>query len=90
MFKHFKFICPRVKFLMKTDDDIFINTKLIEQILEKANSSTVIGYVKSNIKPLREIESKWFMPYWLYSKKYYPDYATGSGYIIPGKFKYNI
>lgn len=85
MFKHFKWICPSAKYVMKTDDDIFVNTKLIEDMLNRNNDeNTIFGYVKNFVRPIRDPESKWHMPYWIYGRKYYPTFTTGGGYIIPG------
>lgn len=86
MLKHFMELCPTAKFLMKTDDDMFVNTKLIKELL--TDESLLIGKVIAGSKPFRTPISKWYTPEWLYKGEYFPTYLSGTGYIIPGLFSY--
>lgn len=82
MLKHFMELCPTARFLMKTDDDMFVNTKLISELL--TDESSLIGKVITGSKPFRTVISKWYTPKWLYKRDYFPTYLSGTGYIIPG------
>lgn len=83
MLKHFMELCPNARFLMKTDDDMFVNTKLINELL--TDESSLFGKVITGSKPFRTPISKWYTPKWLYKNDYYPTYLSGTGYIIPGQ-----
>ena len=47
--------CSRVKFVLKTDDDVYIHTPVLLDILDrvKNRSQTIMGYFAKGWKPVR-------------------------------------
>lgn len=85
MLKHFELYCPTAKYLMKTDDDMFVNNDVILNIIRNASDeNAAIGLRIKQNNPIRHSPSKWNMPYWLYANDKYPTYLSGTGYILPG------
>lgn len=78
--------CPSAKFVMKTDDDIFINVPLLLQELSKTVSSgqskIALGHMIKHAEPISDRFSKWFTPASIYRKKAYPDYLSGCAYVL--------
>ncbi|XP_069779635.1 N-acetyllactosaminide beta-1,3-N-acetylglucosaminyltransferase 4-like isoform X2 [Narcine bancroftii] len=79
--------CQGVKFILKGDDDIFVNVENIVQYLKKFNASQdlYVGDVFRGWFPVRVKSSKYYIPLFLYEKKPYPPYAGGGGYLLSGK-----
>uniref|UniRef100_A0A914DXR0 Hexosyltransferase n=1 Tax=Acrobeloides nanus TaxID=290746 RepID=A0A914DXR0_9BILA len=71
--------CPNIKCVVKADSDTVINLRGVEKFCESAS-----GYY-GNLKPVRDIKSKWFTPYSVYLKKLWPDFVTGFTYIFSGE-----
>ena len=77
--------CPHAKFLMKADDDMFINTMPLLRHLQRTvhDQHVMIGscYVKRRNKMFPP-RYKWFMSKQIYPDKLIPAYCCGCGYII--------
>jgi hypothetical protein len=84
VFKWFLENCSNVKYLLKTDDDVFINTpKLVEYLKgEKPNdgmlnkTDLVLCHVRNSAYPTRN-EGKWKVTFEEYSRETYPRYCIG-------------
>ncbi|XP_052802338.1 beta-1,3-galactosyltransferase 5-like [Mya arenaria] len=75
--------CQSARFVMKTDDDMFVNTELLQASASKYNSSHFIGgRCWGPAKPIRNKQSKWFVSIEQYNRTHYPVFCSGSGYII--------
>lgn len=80
--------CPDVDFVVKADEDVFINIiELIRQLHKFSNegSEYVLGTVqreKRNTKVIRE--GRWGVSYDEMPLAYYPPYAQGNCYVISG------
>jgi len=73
------------RFVVKTDDDTFINTQLLSHDLAgTAHRRFVMGHVIARAQPVRMPGAKWFTPISLYSSDVYPTYASGAAYVISG------
>jgi len=73
------------RFVVKTDDDSFINTHLLSRDLAgTAHRRFVMGHVIARAQPVRTPGAKWFTPISLYSADVYPTYASGAAYVISG------
>ena len=76
--------CPRAQFVLRTSDDSYIN---IPQMLHwiktwgSHNMRVQIGQVYRDIKPLRELNSKWAITYAEYPKETYPPFAIGTSFL---------
>ncbi|XP_020279121.1 beta-1,3-galactosyltransferase 1-like isoform X2 [Pseudomyrmex gracilis] len=75
--------CDQTKYLMKTDDDMFVNIPLLLQTLHsKPKTETLLGSLICNARPILDPKNKWYMPKYMYSEKTYPNYLSGTGYVM--------
>ena len=79
-------LCPAF-YILKTDDDCFVNVPVLKTLLGKASSgrNMYIGHVMYDAdrrKVIRDTGSKWRVSSSQYSLQYYPPYASGFGYLI--------
>lgn len=75
----------RSEFLLKTDDDCFVNTKILVEFLHRYNRQTTNLYVGHKMRSqdvVRNQESKWFVSQEDYPRELYPPYASGTGYLL--------
>lgn len=97
----------RVKFVMKCDDDTFLNLPNLMHVLlggtvpiyedtlklytggtmqqrnsMQLGSSSLMGFLFRNAKPIRDVTSKWYAPKYMYRKRNFPNYLSGTGYVI--------
>lgn len=97
------------KFLMKCDDDTFVNipnllhillggtipvyNSTIEffdpitiKVLSPSNrlitKNLLTGYLFCMVKPIADITSKWYAPIYMYNNDIYPNYLSGSSYLM--------
>ncbi|NXE79088.1 B3GL1 acetylgalactosaminyltransferase, partial [Cochlearius cochlearius] len=84
--------CSNTRFLMKTDDDVFINTANLVKFLLKLNSSENVftGYPLTDNFAYRGFYKKTYISYDEYPFKLYPPYCSGMGYILDGKLALRI
>ncbi|XP_034392120.1 N-acetyllactosaminide beta-1,3-N-acetylglucosaminyltransferase 2a isoform X2 [Cyclopterus lumpus] len=80
--------CPSARFVLKGDDDVFINTLRVLDLLEGLAESKVrdffIGDVISKAGPHRDRKLKYFVPESVFAGRY-PPYAGGGGYLYSGE-----
>lgn len=100
----------RVKYIMKCDDDTFVNVPNLLQVLlggtvplykasvpfydrntvavKSAKNRLVqvrrllTGFLFCEAKPITDTSSKWYSPNYMYNKEFYPNYLSGSGYLM--------
>ncbi len=79
--------CPHAQFILKGDDDVFVNTlriiDLLEGLSENKAKDLFIGDVISNAAPHRDRKLKYFVPESVFVGRY-PPYAGGGGYLYSG------
>nr|XP_020666512.1 UDP-GlcNAc:betaGal beta-1,3-N-acetylglucosaminyltransferase 8 isoform X1 [Pogona vitticeps]XP_020666513.1 UDP-GlcNAc:betaGal beta-1,3-N-acetylglucosaminyltransferase 8 isoform X1 [Pogona vitticeps] len=77
--------CPDVQYILKGDDDVFINTPKVLDYLRslEAHKPLYTGQVMANASPFRVRKSKYYVPESYYVGPY-PAYAGGGGYIFSG------
>lgn len=91
--KWFVYNCQHVKYLLKTDDDVFVNTPALYQFLS-SNSSNDHSYLfchrldASRIK--RSYRSKWRVSTKEYPGWYYPPYCPGFSIIYSNDVVYQL
>ena len=75
-------------YVLKTDDDCFVNTLLLWQFLLHHNTQTTNLYAGNMVvnpnkrKVIRKLNEKWSVATEDYLPEYYPMYASGSGYAM--------
>lgn len=79
-FKWFSYFCSDAKFLLKTDDDVFVNTPTIFDLFEKGaldRRNLLLCKKIENARASRSFRSKWRVSTKEYSKRFYPTYCPG-------------
>ncbi|KAK6182840.1 hypothetical protein SNE40_010430 [Patella caerulea] len=75
--------CNQTQFLLKTDDDVWMNIPFILQRI-KTNYGPLtftLGGKCGVGQPHRTPHSKYYVPYDIYPYEYYPPYCSGTGYL---------
>ncbi|KAH8377847.1 hypothetical protein KR093_007474 [Drosophila rubida] len=77
--------CYRAKYLLKTDDDVFINVPklfhFVEEQLQGNVKRTIFGRLAKRWPPVRNKKSKYFVSYKQY-RGVYPTFVTGPAYLM--------
>lgn len=81
--------CRHAKFILKSDDDIFVNmfnlVGHLKSMLEFRGgemSRLLLCLVWYRMKVIRDPKSKWFIPKSEFQEDYFPTYCSGSAYIM--------
>ncbi|XP_016913721.2 beta-1,3-galactosyltransferase 1 isoform X2 [Apis cerana] len=76
--------CGQAKYLMKTDDDMFVNIPTLMKTLQSRSQTTdiLLGSLICNAKPILDPNNKWYTPKYMYSERIYPNYLSGTGYVM--------
>ena len=77
--------CSATKYVMKTDDDMWVNIPLILSTalprFGKILDEKLGGVCLKNEKPHRDPKSKYYIPETLYNKKTFPPFCSGTSYL---------
>ncbi|KAM6924597.1 UDP-GlcNAc:betaGal beta-1,3-N-acetylglucosaminyltransferase 7, like [Xenentodon cancila] len=84
--KWFNIYCPGVKFIFKGDDDVFVNTRNLLELIsfkveEHKETDLFVGDTISKAIPIRNRQSKYYIPKELHDKPY-PPYVGGGGFLM--------
>lgn len=76
--------CSKVKYLLKTDDDMFINVpRLLAFVYKHAKDRNVIfGRLAKKWKPIRNRKSKYYVSQAQFQQPVFPDFTTGPAYLL--------
>ena len=74
--------CDRIPFLLKADDDMYINTNNLYNFASKFDDVGIAGFMHKNAKPFRDPNHKYYVPEQLYSGYVYPDFVSGTCYLV--------
>ncbi|PRD35197.1 UNVERIFIED_CONTAM: Beta-1-3-galactosyltransferase 2 [Trichonephila clavipes] len=77
--------CSFVKYVLKVDDDMFINVENFLNLTEMKNhSKAIMGELAHEWHPVRSSKNKWFTSYTDYPFNVYPDFVFGPSYLLTG------
>lgn len=76
--------CPRASFILKTDDDMFINVPKLLMFIEKHHKETkvIYGRLAKKWKPIRNKKSKYYVSPHQYFPPVFPQFTTGPAYLM--------
>ncbi|KAG8147319.1 hypothetical protein E2320_022448 [Naja naja] len=76
--------CPTARFLLKANDDMFLNLPALVRHLQQLAGppAAYLGYVYSHVAPIHNPHSRHYVPTLLYPEPAFPPYCVGSAYIL--------
>ncbi|KAG4070258.1 hypothetical protein HA402_009821 [Bradysia odoriphaga] len=76
--------CPKASFILKTDDDMFINVPKLLMFIEKHHKDTkvIYGRLAKKWKPIRNKKSKYYVSPHQYFPPVFPQFTTGPAYLM--------
>jgi hypothetical protein len=75
------------QYLLKTDDDCFVNSKMFTNFLKtnnKQQTKLYAGFSITNLEVVRDPKSRWYVSHETYGPSQFPNYASGIGYVLSG------
>jgi hypothetical protein len=84
--------CPNVTFVLKTDDDMFINVPKLLQFIEKHHTEkrSIYGRLAKKWKPIRNKKSKYFVSPQQYFPPIFPHFTTGPAYLMTSDIIFDL
>lgn len=76
--------CSQARFVVKIDDDVFLNVPNLVRAIQSRARNAMYGKLKSKDEVIRNSSSKWFVSKKEYPQKYFPDFLSGSAYVVGG------
>ncbi|XP_053577860.1 beta-1,3-galactosyltransferase 4 [Bombina bombina] len=74
--------CSSAKYILKVDDDVFVNTVLLMQFLQGQKELLYMGRVQWRVRTDRNPSSRHYMPEDAYEYSHYPPYCGGPAYVL--------
>ena len=89
MLKWFSQNCENTKYLLKTDDDMYINLSVLHQVvtshdISHEGSDLLVGSLVCSALPIRDPGHKWYMSPDIWPQWLYPPYVQGASYLMSG------
>ena len=89
-FEWYAQFCNQAKFIMKTDNDVYVNVTNILRLIKRPDlKKKVFGncvYIKRTVRG----RSKWSATRWEYPNKTYPGFCSGTAYIMSAEIANNL
>ncbi|XP_055621807.1 beta-1,3-galactosyltransferase 9 [Toxorhynchites rutilus septentrionalis] len=81
--KWFTYHCPDAKYILKADDDVFVNTPVLYDVLESTTQRRKLLFCQeiNRAAVKRTHRSKWYVSVTEYRNKYYPNHCPGYSII---------
>ncbi|KAJ1146667.1 hypothetical protein NDU88_012931 [Pleurodeles waltl] len=79
--------CPHVHFVLKVDDDVYVNPGGLVgylQSLGEKPEDLYIGRIHWRVSPMRDSSSKYYVSEVTYPGQYFPQYCSGTAYLLSG------
>ncbi len=85
VFQWMNTFCTNSQFLMKTDDDLYINfPALLRKVKDiPPRSKVILGHMIQGARPITNRNDPWYNPPGFYKNRTYPNYVSGSAYVFP-------
>ncbi|GAB6026557.1 hypothetical protein CHUAL_012973 [Chamberlinius hualienensis] len=76
--------CPNARFVLKVDDDVFINPSNFLALIEthKHRRLSIFGREAYNWRPVRSKSSAYYVEENVWTSSIYPDFVTGPAYLL--------
>lgn len=76
--------CPNVRYVLKTDDDMYVNVPNLVNTLIRlpVKSNVMYGVLFRKARPNRHPSAKWFVPKNQFEGDTFPDYLSGTAYVM--------
>lgn len=79
--------CPQAHFMAKVDDDVLFNPGALLRFLNKSRNpyeqgDLYLGRVHLHVAPDRDPDSKHYLPAGAYPPSVFPDYCSGTAYVL--------
>ncbi|XP_035697086.1 beta-1,3-galactosyltransferase 1-like [Branchiostoma floridae] len=79
--------CSGAKYVMKTDDDMFVNIKTLVSHLQslelEVRTDLFMGAIQTGVRPVRRPRNdRYYVSKEDFSDDVYPDYLSGTGYVM--------
>ncbi|KAK6166400.1 hypothetical protein SNE40_023101 [Patella caerulea] len=84
-FKYVTKFCNHAKYVLKIDDDIWLNMPSLLKLLEKEGNKLITavgGACHATAGPIRSKSSKWYASFASYPSNSYPGFCSGTGYVL--------
>lgn len=83
---------PLPKFILKTDDDMFINVPKLLLFIDKHNTEkrTIYGRLAKKWKPIRNKNSKYYVAPSQFSATVFPHFTTGPAYLLTSDLVHDL
>ncbi len=83
LLKWFSRNCDKVPYVLKTDDDVFVNVKnLYNFVVQNKKPNLLAGTLICGAVPVRDPYNKWYAPKYMIASKFYPNYLSGTAYLM--------
>lgn len=76
--------CPGARFVVKVDDDTYLNAGNFFAAMQFRPGDAVYGKLFQKTEPIRDVANKWHVTPEEFPDSLYPDYVGGSAYVIGG------
>ncbi|XP_041372015.1 beta-1,3-galactosyltransferase 1-like [Gigantopelta aegis] len=78
-----KTYCAGSRFVLKADDDMYVNVpNLLKDLVKMTPPKFIMGHIFQGAKPIQDKRSKWYTPLNAFSEKVYPKYVSGTTYAM--------
>ena len=75
--------CSNVPYALKTDDDVYVNLRQLYKLVSANKKPNLLtGSLICEAHPIRDPYNKWYVPDYLYDRKKFPNYLSGTAYLM--------
>nr|DBA20446.1 TPA: hypothetical protein GDO54_017223 [Pyxicephalus adspersus] len=74
--------CQGAQFLLKTDDDVFVNTLALSAFLKERQGLQYLGRIHWRVAPFRDPENRHYTSHEIYASDHFPPYCSGTSYFL--------